>query len=105
MTVATSALDLDVAAERFKALAHPARLEILAFLADPDPACCTVQGEVCACDLEEVTGLSQPTVSHHVRLLVSAGLVTGEKRGRWMHYRIAAEGVADLRDLLGALGA
>lgn len=95
--------DPEGAARRFKALADPARVRILAFLADPVPECCARDDAVCACDLEDVTGLSQPTVSHHMRILVDAGLVTAERRGRWMHYRPDPDGVARLRETLRRL--
>jgi ArsR family transcriptional regulator, arsenate/arsenite/antimonite-responsive transcriptional repressor len=83
-------LGLEGAAWIFKALADPARLKILQFLATGQTGCC---GDgVCGCDLEEVTGLSQPTVSHHMKCLASAGLVTSEKRGKWMYYSLDARG-------------
>ncbi|MEJ2289107.1 MAG: metalloregulator ArsR/SmtB family transcription factor [Deinococcales bacterium] len=92
----------DVSA-RLKALADPARLRIVAFLRDPTPECCSRSDGVCACDLEGVLGLSQPTVSHHMRELVKAGLVRSEKRGRWVYYQLdhsAFEGlIRDLRAL------
>lgn len=72
----------------FKALADPARLRILDFLRRPDADCCSVAERVCACDLEAQLGLAQATVSHHMKVLQTAGLVIGEKRGRWMHYRL-----------------
>ncbi|HZH25566.1 MAG TPA: metalloregulator ArsR/SmtB family transcription factor [Azospirillaceae bacterium] len=72
----------------FKALADPARIRILEFLSRPDAACCSTRDRVCACDLEALLGLSQPTVSHHMKLLVGAGLVQAEKDGRWVHYRL-----------------
>jgi ArsR family transcriptional regulator, arsenate/arsenite/antimonite-responsive transcriptional repressor len=83
-------LGLDGVAWVFKALSDPARLKILAHLASDATGCC---GDgICACDLEAVTGLSQPTVSHHMKCLMSAGLVTGEKRGKWMYYSLEARG-------------
>lgn len=72
----------------FKALGDPLRLRILAFLKRPDADCCSKEAAVCACDLEGVLGLSQPTISHHMKLLVQAGLVHAEKRGRWVHYSL-----------------
>ena len=66
----------------FKALADPVRLRLLSMVAAvPD-------GEVCACDMIEPIGRSQPTVSHHMAALVDAELVTREQRGRWAWYRI-----------------
>ena len=75
-------------ASRLKALADPARLKILEFLRDPVRECCTQPGGVCACDLERFLKLSQPTVSHHMKLLVQAGFVMAEKRGRWVFYAL-----------------
>ena len=75
----------------FKALSDPARLKIVAHLASGAAGCC---GDgICACDLEAVTGLSQPTVSHHMKCLASAGLVRGERRGKWMYYALDERGL------------
>src|SRR5699024_12296775 len=76
------------------ALADPAGLRLLSHL--------TAQGcqEVCACDLTEELGITQPTVSHHMKKLVDAGLITREQRGRWAHYSIVPEAFTQLRDLL-----
>ena len=57
-------------------------------------------GEVCACDLVEPSGKSQPTVSHHMAMLVDAGLVTREKRGKWAWYSVVPERLAGLRNVL-----
>ena len=84
---------LDAVAWAFKALSDPARLKILRHLATQAPGKCCGTGEgVCACDLEEVTGLKQPTVSHHMKCLISANLVMGEKKGKWMFYQIDPRG-------------
>jgi len=72
----------------YKALSEPLRLRILDFLKRPDAACCSVEDRVCACDLEGLLGLSQPTISHHMKILVQAGLVSSEKSGRWVYYRV-----------------
>ncbi|MCP3853730.1 MAG: helix-turn-helix transcriptional regulator [Actinomycetia bacterium] len=80
----------------FKALADPVRLRILSCVASASP------GEVCVCDLPEVIGRSQPTVSHHLALLVKAGLLSREKRGRWVWFSLDDEGLAFLRDALAA---
>jgi ArsR family transcriptional regulator len=64
----------------FDALSDPVRLRILSLIA--------ADQEVCSCNLEEPVGKSQPTISHHTRVLASAGLITGEKRGRWTYWRI-----------------
>lgn len=78
-------------AELFKALADPARLRLLSIIAS------STAGEACACDLVEPLGRAQPTVSHHLSLLVDAGLLTREKRGRWAWYRIVPERLAVIR--------
>ena len=76
------------------ALADPVRLRIVSMLAAaPD-------GSACGCDLEEPLGLSQPTVSHHLKVLREAGLIEGERRGRWIHYRLVDERVAEVREAL-----
>jgi ArsR family transcriptional regulator len=69
-------------ARDFSALADPVRLQILSLLAAAEA------GEVCVCDLTEPVGKSQPTVSHHLKVLADAGFVTGDKRGRWVWYRL-----------------
>lgn len=81
-------------AHAFSALADPARLRLLSMLATADA------GEVCACDLVEPLGKSQPTVSHHLKVLSEAGLVRGDKRGRWVWYSIVPERVDALRSAL-----
>lgn len=96
---------LEASAWVFKALSDPARLKILAHLAqNPSGACCGPQPGVCACDLETVTGLSQPTVSHHMKCLISAHLVKGEKRGKWTYYQIDPRGFAQIKTLLPHIG-
>jgi ArsR family transcriptional regulator len=75
-----------------KAVADPARLRLMSLVARSQG------GEACICDLTAPVGLSQPTVSHHMRILVEAGLLTREQRGRWAFYRVvpgAAERLAD----------
>jgi ArsR family transcriptional regulator len=80
----------------FKALADPARVRLMSMAAGAP------EGEVCACDLVEPLGRSQPTVSHHLAILVSAGLLAREKRGRWAWYRVVPERLAELRGALDA---
>ena len=75
-------------ARGFAALADPARLRVLSLLASAEA------GEVCACDLVEPVGRSQPTVSHHLKVLSEAGLIVGDKRGRWIWYRVVPERLA-----------
>jgi ArsR family transcriptional regulator len=81
-------------AHGFAALADPTRLRLLSLLTSAE------NGEVCVCDLTGPVGRSQPTVSHHLKALTDAGLVTGEKRGRWVWYRIVPERVTQLRAAL-----
>lgn len=81
-------------ADAFKALADPARLRLLSLVA------ASPTGEACACDLIEPLGRSQPTVSHHLALLVEAGLLAREKRGKWAWYRLVPERMALLRNAL-----
>jgi ArsR family transcriptional regulator len=79
-------------ARAYAALADPVRLRLLSLIAAAD--------EVCSCDLEAPLSRSQPTVSHHTKALADAGLIIGEKRGRWMWWRVVPERVAALRDAL-----
>ena len=88
-----SAGDADELAGLLAALADPVRLRLLSLLA--------AQGEVCSCNLEEPLGKSQPTVSHHTKILVEAGLIYGEKRGRWMWWSIVPDRLAQVRTALG----
>jgi ArsR family transcriptional regulator len=69
-------------ARAFKALGDPTRVRLLSLIAAHDGA------EACVCDLINPVGLSQPTVSHHLKQLVDAGLVTREQRGKWAYYRL-----------------
>lgn len=75
-------------AERLKALADPTRVGIINRLASAD--------EICVCDLTETFGLSQPTISHHLRILREAGLVEAERRGTWSYYRLNRDAVGEL---------
>lgn len=77
-----------------KAIADPARLRLLSLIqAQPG-------SEACVCHLTAPLGLSQPTVSHHLRVLLDAGLVERDQRGSWAHYRVVPESLAELRALL-----
>ncbi|MGV8978904.1 MAG: ArsR/SmtB family transcription factor [Cellulomonas sp.] len=80
---------------RFKALGDPGRLRLLSLIAAHE------SGRVCVCDLTEPLGLSQPTVSHHLKVLREAGLVTGERRGTWVHYSVVPGALAELAGTLG----
>jgi ArsR family transcriptional regulator len=81
-------------ARDFAVLADPVRLRLLSLLASA-PA-----GEACVCELTEPLARSQPTVSHHLKLLVEAGLIVGEKRGRWVWYRPVPARMSQLRSAL-----
>ena len=84
----------DALARDFAVLADPVRLRLLSLLASA-PA-----GEVCVCELVAPLGRSQPTVSHHLKILGDAGLISGEKRGRWVWYRAVPERLGALRGVL-----
>lgn len=73
-----------------KAVADPTRLQLLALLRD------AATGEACVCDLTEPVGLTQPTVSHHLKVLTDAGLISREKRGTWAWYRVEPERLKQL---------
>ncbi len=77
----------------FAALSDPVRLRLLSMVASTD--------EVCSCNLEAPLGRSQPTVSHHTRILAEAGLIHGEKRGRWMWWSAVPERLETIRHVLG----
>jgi ArsR family transcriptional regulator len=84
-------------ADLFRALADPARVRIVNWLATSGEA-------VCACDLNEPLGLAQPTVSHHLKKLVDAGLIAREQRGKWAYFslkRDAVEKLSAVADLKG----
>jgi ArsR family transcriptional regulator len=88
----------------FKALSDPARIRIIEFLWRPEAECCSFEDKVCACDMETVLGLSQPAVSHHMKILVQAGLVLTEKDGRWVHYRLNRPRFREVAQWLGQFG-
>jgi ArsR family transcriptional regulator, arsenate/arsenite/antimonite-responsive transcriptional repressor len=87
-------IDAERLAGVLKALADPARLRLLSLIqASPD-------GEACVCDLTAPIGLSQPTVSHHLRILTESGLLEREKRGVWAYYRLVPSAIQAIADLL-----
>ncbi|GGO40068.1 ArsR/SmtB family transcription factor [Deinococcus humi] len=98
-------MKFDMAATVFKALGDAHRLKALHFLATATPDCCQNGEGICACDLVDHLGLAQPTVSHHMRLLVDAGLVTAERRGRWTHYALSRAGLGTVQTLIDRLTA
>jgi ArsR family transcriptional regulator len=81
-------------ATRFKALADPTRVAIVNRL--------SAALEVCVCDLNAAFELSQPTISHHLRILREAGLVESSRRGTWAYYRLVPEAIESLRGALGS---
>jgi len=86
--------DADRLASALKAIADPARLRLLSLIqAQPGH-------EACVCHLTEPLGLSQPTVSHHLKVLLQAGLVEREQRGNWAYFRVREGPLAAIRDLL-----
>ena len=86
--------DAEELASLFKALADPVRLRLLSFIASqPD-------GEACVCHVIGPVGLSQPTVSHHLKLLHGAGLLERDKRGPWVYYRISPRRLEQARAAL-----
>jgi ArsR family transcriptional regulator len=87
------AADAEALAARFKALADPTRVAIVNRLGAAE--------EVCVCELNAEFDLSQPTISHHLRLLREAGLVTARRRGTWAYYRLVPDAMERLRQTLG----
>jgi len=89
----TTLVDPDV--KLLQALGHPTRLSIVRELTDG--------GQVCACDFTSCCDVSQPTVSHHLRILKEAGVIEAERRGTWIYYRIVPAAADRLRALAGEL--
>jgi ArsR family transcriptional regulator len=95
--IGNDALSPDAAeglAQAFKALGDPVRLRLLSIIASAP------SGEVCACDLTGPVGKSQPTVSHHLKVLREAGLVATRRHGTWVHYRVVPEQLEALRAIV-----
>ena len=78
----------------FKAFADENRIQILELLRD---------GERCACRLLEEMNITQPTLSHHMKILCDSGIVVGRKEGKWMHYSISADGLENVRNYVDEL--
>jgi ArsR family transcriptional regulator len=87
--------EAELLAGLLKAVAEPTRLRLLSLVAAHDG------GEACVCDLTEPVGLSQPTVSHHLKILVDAGLLTRDKRGVWAYYRLVPGRLDQITKALG----
>jgi ArsR family transcriptional regulator, arsenate/arsenite/antimonite-responsive transcriptional repressor len=81
-----------------KALADPVRLRLLSLVASH------ADGEACVCDLNDAFDLSQPTISHHLKVLHEVGLLDRTKRGVWVYYSIKGDAMADLGALIGGVG-
>ena len=82
-----------------KALADPVRLRLLSLVASH------ADGEACVCDLNDAFDLSQPTISHHLKVLHDAGLLDRTKRGVWVYYQVKPEVLANVSALLGGVAA
>ncbi|WES64171.1 metalloregulator ArsR/SmtB family transcription factor [Microbacter sp. GSS18] len=89
-----TATEADDLAHTMKALADPARLRLLSIVAASEGA------EACVCDLTEPIGLSQPTVSHHLKVLTEAGFLTRSKRGTWAYFRLVPGALDRIAQLL-----
>jgi len=88
-----SAAEAEDLAPVLAALGDPVRLRLLSIV--------SAEGEACSCNLEAPLGKSQPTVSHHTRVLAEAGLIVGEKRGKWTWWKAVPERLATVRHVLG----
>ena len=93
-SIALSEVEAGDIAQIFGALSDPVRLRMLSLVA--------AENEVCSCAMEEPLGKSQPTISHHTRILAEAGLIVGEKRGRWMWWRIVPERLGEVSRILSS---
>ena len=88
--------DADKWAARFKAISHPVRLQLLDILSRQ-------QTQVCVCELEAHFDLTQPTISHHLKILRDAGIIASEQRGLWVYHRIERAVLDDLKSFLTTL--
>jgi ArsR family transcriptional regulator, arsenate/arsenite/antimonite-responsive transcriptional repressor len=91
--------EADTLASTLRVLADPARLKLLSYIAGQPGA------EACVCDLTEPVGLSQPTVSHHLKLLHEAGVLGREQRGRWVYYSVRPEALDRVASVFSTGGA
>jgi ArsR family transcriptional regulator len=90
-----SAAEAEELAPLFKAIAHPVRLRLLSLIA------CHEDGEACVCDLAETFQLTSPTISHHLKVLKTAGLIDSQRRGTWVYYWMRPDVLARLSAVLG----
>jgi ArsR family transcriptional regulator, arsenate/arsenite/antimonite-responsive transcriptional repressor len=93
-----SEAELEGLALIFKAFSHPVRLKMLDLIAQGE-------GEVCSCEIERFFDLSQPTISHHLKLLNEAGLISSEPRGVWVYHKICPQALNHLRQHLSQYSA
>jgi ArsR family transcriptional regulator len=89
-----SATEAEALALSLKALADPTRVRLVSLVGAHEDR------EACVCDLTEPVGLSQPTVSHHLKILVDAGILSREQRGRWAYYRLVPDTLTELARLI-----
>jgi ArsR family transcriptional regulator, arsenate/arsenite/antimonite-responsive transcriptional repressor len=94
LTAHLTSEELTRIASIFRVLGEPARLQLLNLIAAQPSQ------EVRACELVETLGLSQPTVSHHLKVMYEAGLLTKERRGTWIYYRVVTDRLSELRSVL-----
>ncbi len=87
--------DAERLAQLFGVLADPIRLRLLSLVA--------AAGEVCSCDLQGPLGKSQPTISHHTKALADAGLIAGERRGKWVYWRAVPDALEPLRGAISSV--
>lgn len=81
----------------FKAMSHPVRVKMLDIIR-------LAEGEICVCDIEAQFDLTQPTISHHLKLLRDAGLIASEQRGLWVYHRLRPEAFAVMQTFLAQIG-
>lgn len=89
-----SAAEADDLAQVFKALADPVRLRLLSMISSAE------DGEICVCYLNEAFDLAPPTISYHLKILRTAGLIDGDRRGTWVYYRVVPEAMGGLGTML-----
>jgi ArsR family transcriptional regulator, arsenate/arsenite/antimonite-responsive transcriptional repressor len=94
-----SKIQAEQVAPLLKAMADPVRLRLVSLVASHEG------GEACVCDLADAFDLSQPTISHHLKVLHETGLLERSKRGVWVYYRVRTEALASLAALIGGTGA
>ncbi|MBK9124830.1 MAG: helix-turn-helix transcriptional regulator [Chloroflexi bacterium] len=96
LAIRLSSAQTDAIAAAFKAIGHPVRMQILDLIAQGG-------GEVCGCHIERHFDLTQPTISHHLRILRDAGLIESESRGVWVHHRVNRAAMSELQRVLASL--